>query len=239
METARILLVDDERAILDMIELVLRKEGFREIEVARSGAEAVTKCQMLRPHIVVLDVMLPDLDGYEVCREIRRITDAPILFLTAKSSDLDKLLGFGVGGDDYITKPFNPLEVVARIKAHLRRQLVSTSPSVKGDGIFDYGRFKVNENSASLEVNGTNIPCPAREFQLLLFLCKHPNRVFSREQLYEQVWGEQSVGADNTVMVHIRRLREKIELDASRPKYLSTVRGLGYKLTTSSGEELS
>ncbi|MFD1677994.1 response regulator transcription factor [Alicyclobacillus fodiniaquatilis] len=237
-ESPKILVVDDEQSILDMLVLVLQKEGYQSVETAQSGHEAVERCMYGVPELVVLDVMLPDMDGYEVCRRIRQTSDVPILFLTAKSSDLDKLMGFGVGADDYISKPFNPLEVVARIKAILRRRQIRPEAVSHDAGIFDFGHFKLDEHSATLEVAGEYIACPAREFQLLLFMCKNPNRLFSREQLYEQVWGESGVGIDNTVMVHMRRLREKIEIDPSNPRFLATVRGLGYKLITDTrGEE--
>ena len=229
MNQARILLVDDEESILNMIDIVLRKEGFQTLEKALTGTEGIEKCAEFNPDIIVLDVMLPDMEGFEVCRQFRELTQAPVLFLTARTSDLDKLMGFGIGGDDYITKPFNPLEVVARIKAHLKRLNPIKEINVHKN-IYHFGRFQLDESSAELIVDGEKIVCPAREFQLLLFLCQNPNRVFSRSQLFEQVWGETSFGDDNTVMVHIRRLREKIESDPSQPKYLITVRGLGYKL---------
>jgi len=237
---AQLLLVDDESAILDMLAIVLHKEGFTRLATAASGEEALRVARDARPDLIVLDVMLPDLDGYEVCRRLRRITQAPILFLTARSTDLDKLTGFSAGGDDYITKPFNPLEAAARIKAHLRRYL----PQSQGESLlppaegldYEHGRFRLRETSGELFVDGALVPLPAKEFQLLLHLCRHPNRIFSRQQLYEAVWGEASYGDDNTVMVHIRRLREKIEDDPSRPRHLVTVRGLGYKLAPQEAE---
>jgi two-component system, OmpR family, response regulator RegX3 len=229
MNSARILLIDDEQSILNMIDIVLRREGFQMIEMALTGTEGIEKCATFNPDIIVLDVMLPDMEGFEVCRQFREFTHAPVLFLTARTSDLDKLMGFGIGGDDYITKPFNPLEVVARIKAHLKRLNPFKETNIQKK-IYDFGRFQLDESSAELMVDKEKVICPAREFQLLLFLCKHPNRVFSRSQLFEQVWGETSFGDDNTVMVHIRRLREKIEIDPGQPQYLITIRGLGYKL---------
>lgn len=232
MNSARILLIDDEQAILDMILLVLRKEGFEHIHTATSGVDGIQKCRQFHPDVIVLDVMLPDMEGFEVCRQCREITQAPILFLTARSTDLDKLMGFGVGGDDYITKPFNPLEVAARIKAQVRRLQPQFHAAKANQRVYDFGRFQVDEASAELVVDGEQVICPAREFQLLRFFCQHPNRVFSRNQLYEQVWGEASLGDDNTVMVHMRRLREKIEVDPGEPTYLVTVRGLGYKLVS-------
>lgn len=228
----RILLVDDEVEILNMIRIVLLKEEVGQVFTAGSAAEAVRLCRQHQPHLIVLDVMLPDREGFDVCREMRQVTDAPILFLTARTTDLDKLTGFSMGADDYITKPFNPLELVARIKAQLRRLQLIRSAIQDKRKIHDFGRFIVNEESGQLIVDGREVPCPAMEFKLLLFLCSHPNRIFSKKQLYEQVWGEESLGDENTVMVHIRRLREKIEKNPSQPEWLVTVRGLGYKLVT-------
>ncbi|MBA4493849.1 response regulator transcription factor [Paenactinomyces guangxiensis] len=230
MREIRILLVDDETEILNLIRIVLKKEGFTQIFTAMSAAEAIHQCRQHQPHLIVLDVMLPDGEGFDVCREMRQMTNAPILFLTARTTDLDKLTGFSMGGDDYITKPFNPLELAARIKAQLRRlQLVQASSQARPK-IHDFGRFCIHEESGQLFVEGKEVSCPAMEFKLLLFLCSHPNRIFSKKQLYEQVWGEESLGDENTVMVHMRRLREKIERDPSHPEWLVTVRGLGYKL---------
>lgn len=232
---ARILLVDDEVEILNLIQIVLKKEGIKQIATATHAAEAVELCRKFQPHIIVLDVMLPDGDGFDVCKQIRQFTYAPVLFLTALTTDLDKLTGFSMGGDDYITKPFNPLEIAARVKAQLRRLQLFQSPRVEKPKIYDFGRFTVNESAGILLVEGQEIPCPAMEFKLLLFLCAHPNRIFSKQQIYEQVWEEESLGDENTVMVHIRRLREKIEFTPSRPEFIVTVRGLGYKLVTSQG----
>ncbi|MMZ60271.1 Transcriptional regulatory protein WalR [compost metagenome] len=231
METAKILLVDDEKSIVKMIETVLRKEGFRKIYKAYTAQEALQLLQQYGADIIILDVMLPDQSGFELCPKIREMSEAYILFLTAKASDLDVLTGFATGGDDYITKPFNPLEMVARIKARLRR--VASHPSLHVNGFksrYDFGRFIVDESAGELIVEGKAVACPAQVFQLLLYLCKHPNVVFSKSQLYEAVWGFDGLSDDNTVMVHIRRIREKIELNPSTPHYLVTVRGLGYKL---------
>lgn len=232
---AKLLLVDDEAAILKLLETVLRKEGFTSVDLARDGDEALQACRVKQYDLVLLDVMMPGRSGLELCPLIRQTTDAPILFLTARGTDLDKLSGFAVGGDDYITKPFNPLEVVARIRAQLRRhrkvqQGVEVRKEVRS-AVFDYGRFRLYEDSGTLEVNGMACHCPALVFQLLLFLCKHPNRIFSKGELYEQVWGgSMLLHDDNTVMVHIRRIRERIEQDPNNPEYLVNVRGLGYKL---------
>ncbi|WP_124728265.1 response regulator transcription factor [Staphylospora marina] len=233
MSDVRILVVDDEREIVDLVRIVLEKEGFRQIGAAGSGGEAVRVARRFRPHLIILDVMLPDRSGFEVCREIRRFSDAPVLFLTARSADADKLTGFDAGGDDYVTKPFNPLELAARVKAMCRRLKLMEEAAAPAP-VYDFGRFRVDVGAGQLWVDGREVACPAMEFKLLAFLCAHPDRVFSRGQLYEQVWGEESLGDENTVMVHVRRLREKIERDPGKPEFLVTVRGLGYKLTNPS-----
>jgi len=234
-----VLLVDDEPAILDLLRLVLEREGLTDVATAATASEAMSAIAKTPPAVIVLDVMLPDADGYSLAARIRETCKAPILFLTARSSDLDKLTGFGVGGDDYVTKPFNPLEVVARIRALLRRAI--GSPAVRDErpsNVHDFGGFILNETECCLAVHGRDVATPAREFQLLAFLCRHPGRVFSKRQLYRQVWGEDALGEtdDNTVQVHIRRLREKIEPEPGAPRYLLTMRGLGYKLVRPASE---
>jgi len=229
-----ILLVDDEPAILDMLQMVLNKEGFRQIDSANTAEGALMACERKRYDMILLDVMLPDKSGFDICPFIRKTTDAPILFITAKNSDLEKLTGFAMGGDDYITKPFNPLEVVARMKAQLRRLKLyedERTPHIFSNTfIYDYGRFKVNERAGELTVDGHVVSCPAQVYQLLLFFCKHPNQIFTKSQLYEAVWGDHSFGDDNTVTVHIGRIRERIEKNPKAPQFLLTIRGLGYKL---------
>lgn len=230
MQEAQILIVDDEEAIRKLLKTVFHKEGFIHVDTAATGEEAIAACGSRTYDIVVLDVMLPGQSGFEICPFIRKTTNAPILFLTARSTDFDKLTGFAVGGDDYITKPFNPLEIVARIKAQLRRYKQTVIPSEAAPKIYDFGRFRVDEYAGELRVEGQLVDCPPRVFQLLLFLCQNPNRLFSKRQLYEQAWGEESFSDDNTVMVHIHRIRERIEEDPGDPKHLITIRGLGYKL---------
>ncbi|PYI57258.1 response regulator transcription factor [Paenibacillus flagellatus] len=231
MNEAAILLVDDEQAILQLLETVLRKEGFRSVDKAGTAEAALAACRSKAYDLIVLDVMLPDMSGVEACSMIRRLSEAPILFLSARATDLDKLTGFAVGGDDYVTKPFNPLEVVARIRSLLRRTLrVGAAAGATGLPVHDFGRFQVYEASAELWVEGVQVACPSLVFQLLLFLCRHPNRIFTKSELYERVWGESSICDDNTVMVHIRKIRERIEADPGQPEYLLNVRGLGYKL---------
>ena len=238
---SHILIVDDEQSIIDLLRLVLEREGLSDIAEAATAAAAVESVRACEPSLIVLDVMLPDGDGFALAGVLRTLTAAPILFLTARSTDLDKLTGFGVGGDDYVTKPFNPLEVVARIKARLRR---SETTAASGDRapaapgvIHDWGTFRLLEDEGRLEVEGRDVAIPAREFQLLAFLCRNAGRLFSKRQLYAQVWGEESLGGpdDNTVQVHVHRLREKIEPVPAEPRHLVTMRGLGYKLLPTAG----
>ncbi|BBW98456.1 response regulator transcription factor [Geobacillus icigianus] len=230
MENSRILIVDDEESILNMLKLVLNKEGFTSVHTCTNGTDALRLLEQKKFDLIILDIMLPDMSGLDICRAIRKICDAPLFFISAKSSDLDKLTGFAHGCDDYITKPFNPLEVVARVKAQLQRYLSKNNE--KQAEILDFGRFKLNLTSAELIVEDKPVPCSAQVYRLLAFFCKHPNQVFTKEQLYYQVWGDDQLTDDNTVMVHIRKIREKIEKDPSNPQYLKTVRGIGYKLVT-------
>ncbi|GIP20742.1 DNA-binding response regulator [Paenibacillus sp. J22TS3] len=238
MNQASILLVDDEPAITQMLKKVLQKEGFVHIHTAETGEEALEACKASPYDLIVLDIMMPGISGIEICPFIRQYTDAPIFFLTARDSDFDKLTGFAVGGDDYITKPFNPLEVVARIKSQLRRHLrqrdVSTGSPVRSS--YDFGRFQLYPESGELWVEGNLVPCPSLVYQLLLFLCQNPNRIFTKTELYERVWGMDGISEDNTVMVHIHRIRERIEVNPSRPEYVINVRGMGYKLVTPMGK---
>jgi two-component system, OmpR family, response regulator RegX3 len=231
MGNTNILIVDDETAIVKMLEMMLKKEGFQHIYTAYTGTEAIEILERNEIDIIILDVMLPDVSGFDLCPKIRQISNAYILFLTARVSDLDVLTGFATGGDDYVTKPFNPLEIAARIKAHLRRtanpKSIENQHSVKK---YDFGRFMVDEHAGELLVQGVPVPCPTQVYLLLLYFCKHPNQVLSKTTLLEAVWGFNNYVDENTVPVHIRRIRERIEEDPSQPNYLVTVRGLGYKL---------
>lgn len=231
-----ILIIEDEVGLIKMLKRLLEKEGFQEIYQAESGYEALETIKRSMVDLILLDVMLPDINGFELCQKIRDISDAPIIFLTARTTDMDKLTGFSVGGDDYITKPFNPLEVAARIKAILHRQKKALS---KLRNIFQTDYFTLYFDQAKLVVNGEEIRLPAMEFQLLKFMCQNPNQVLSVDQLYENVWGDyNAVGKENTVMVHISRLRQKIERDPKNPRYIKNVRGLGYILSIKNREGL-
>ncbi|MEF3327550.1 response regulator transcription factor [Oceanobacillus oncorhynchi] len=229
-EQTDILIVDDEKAIVTMLEMMLKKEGFQRVHKAYTGQEAI---QILKEHkieVIILDVMLPDGSGFDFCPKIRELTNAYILFLTAKVSDLDVLTGFATGGDDYVTKPFNPLEVAARIKAYLRRSAKTEAAIPEKSSKYNFGRFVLDESAGMLTVNGEDVPSPTQVYLLLLYLCKHPNRIFSKADLLEAVWGFEHFADENTVSVHIRRIRERIEVNPSKPEFLLTVRGLGYKL---------
>ncbi|WP_341357066.1 response regulator transcription factor [Rossellomorea sp. y25] len=237
MEKGKILIVDDEVEILKMIKLVLNKEGFQSVETCTTGEEAIKLMEGNRYDLILLDVMLPDMHGYEICSTIRKKSNAPIFFISARNSDLDKLTGFTHGGDDYITKPFNPLEVAARVKVQMKRYLASQGEKEEGE-ILDFGHFKLNTKSAELWVEDRLVPCSAQVYNLLLFFCKNSDRIFSKEQLYHQVWKDHVLMDDNTVMVHIRKIREKIEKNPSKPTFLQTVRGLGYKLVSGKSRTL-
>ncbi|KAA6450015.1 response regulator transcription factor [Bacillus atrophaeus] len=226
LEEHKILMVDDDQHILELLMTCFEKEGFQKIITAVTGTEALLKTNQESPDIILLDVMLPDIDGFTLCSKIRSHTNAPILFLTAKTTDLDKLQGFSFGGDDYITKPFNPLEVVARVKAQLKRTTQFSSFHSPKE-VYEYEDFIINPNTSKLIVKGERIELPTQEMKLLIYFCKHPNQILSKHKIYKDVWGE-FYGGDSTVMVHIRRLREKLEADPSRPKWIKTVRGQGY-----------
>lgn len=230
MESAKVLLVDDEIGILKLLDITLRKENFIHIDTASSGKDALQRVQEHRYDMILLDIMLPDISGFELCTEIRKHTTAPIIFVSARSTDFDKLMGLGIGGDDYITKPFNPLEIVARIKAILRRQdMYERSQQQQMDTFYDYGCFAYYPDSATLIVNHQPVECTAKELELLHFFCKHPNRIFTTAQLYECVWGNDVFGEEKTVTIHISKLRKKLGDDTRNPKIIVNLRGIGYK----------
>ena len=228
MNEYKIMIVDDEPDILDLLEKALNIEGYSNIIKIDNGQAAVDTCLSVNPDVIILDVMLPDIDGYDVCRRIRQISNCPILFLSAKNDEVDKLLGLAVGGDDYVTKPFSPQEVAFRVKAQLRRSEYKHNP--QQDHTLKIGELAIDPDGCHASKGGKEIELTAREFYILLYLAKNKGRIISRERLYETVWGEDSYGCDNTIMVHIRHLREKLEDDPATPKYIVTMKGLGYKL---------
>ncbi|MBU3878490.1 response regulator transcription factor [Faecalicatena sp. AGMB00832] len=227
---SKILLVDDEKDIADLIEEVLRQDSFENIKKVYTGMDAVQICREYQPDVIVLDIMLPDIDGIEVCKQIREFSFCSILFLSSKNDDIDKILGLSCGGDDYITKPFSPREIVYRIKAQLRRQQYQSVIRTDVKGLLTVGGLALDKESSRIYKNGKEIDLTGREFLLLSYLMENADKIISKERLYEQVWGEYSSICDNTIMVHIRHIREKIEDTPSTPKQLITIKGLGYKL---------
>lgn len=234
MKEYKIMLVDDEPDILDLLEKALNIEGFSNITKVDRGLLAVSTCREIQPDIMILDVMLPDLDGYEVCKQIREFSHCPILFLSSKNDELDKILGLAVGGDDYVTKPFSPKEVAYRVKAGLRR--AEYHRTQEQEFPIKIGELMIDTGGCQVKKGDRELPLTAREFEILQYLAENAGRVISRERLYETIWGEDSFGCDNTVMVHIRHLREKIEEDPADPKYIITMKGLGYKLVNPYGK---
>ena len=226
----KILLVDDEKDIADLIEETLRQDGFQSIQKAHTGMEALQACREFKPDVVVLDIMLPDIDGIEVCKKLREFSLCSVLFLSSKNHDVDKILGLSCGGDDYVTKPFSPREIVFRIKAQLRRQQYQSSTQSNSNDLLTVGTLTLDKESSRIYKAGQEIELTGREFFLLSYLMENANKIISKERLYEQVWGEYSSICDNTIMVHIRHIREKIEDTPSSPTQLVTVKGLGYKL---------
>tara|TARA_B100000965_G_C19262988_1_gene613828 strand:+ start:13 stop:702 length:690 start_codon:yes stop_codon:yes gene_type:complete len=221
----KILVVDDEKPISDIIKFNLVKEGF-EVDVAFDGEEALKKVYQFQPDLILLDLMLPKLDGFQVCRKVRESFNMPILMLTAKEEEVDKVLGLELGADDYITKPFGMRELIARVKANLRRIEVDKKQSIgsniiSGNLAIDLDKYEVKKEDKILDLT-------LREFELLRFLATQENQVFTREQLLKDVWGYEYYGDIRTVDVTIRRLREKVEDDSSSPKYILTKRGVGY-----------
>lgn len=222
-----ILVVDDEPTIRDVVEQYLRRDGYETI-AAGDGIEAVARAA--EADLIVLDLMLPRLDGFEAFRQIRAGSSVPVIMLTARSEEVDKLVGLGLGADDYVTKPFSPRELVARVQAVLRR--AQGGPHQPGDSIL-IDSLRINPRTRTVERSGTPIELTAREFDLLFFLAGSPGQVFTREQLLDQVWDYHFPGDTSTVTVHIRRLREKVEPDPVRPRYIKTVWGVGYKFDPS------
>lgn len=227
----KILIVDDEKGILQLLEITLKKERYHHITCATTGAETLSYVKNNEFDLILLDVMLPDDNGFDLCREIRKYSNTQIIFITSCSSDFDKLTGLGIGGDDYITKPFNPLEVVARIEALFRRQHLLTKKSHVDAHReeYDFGRITLNITDATLIVDGVPIECTAKELQLLHFFFKNPNRIFTSAQIYEHVWEDLGFGGEKTVAMHISRIRKKLEIDPKSPEMIINLRGIGYK----------
>ncbi|WP_324825685.1 winged helix-turn-helix domain-containing protein [Sinanaerobacter sp. ZZT-01] len=227
MELKKVLIIEDEKSISDIIKFNLAKEGFQ-IETAYDGQEGLTKALSVNPDLILLDVMLPIMDGFLVCKKIRETSAVPILMLTAKEEEVDKVLGLELGADDYITKPFGMRELIARIKANIRRMDFVDELQDAPSNIQEFGNLAIDLNRYEVRKNEVPLELTLREFELLKYLAERENKVFSREQLLEEVWGYEYYGDIRTVDVTVRRLREKLEDDSSDPKYIMTKRGIGY-----------
>ena len=223
-----ILVCDDDKEIVDAIEIYLRQEGYNVLK-AYDGEMAI---KMLKEHdvkLLIMDIMMPKLDGIHATLKIREYSGIPIIILSAKSEDTDKILGLNIGADDYVTKPFNPLELVARVKSNLRRYTTLGSLNADNNAIFQVGGLVMNDDTKEVTVDGEPVKLTPIEYNILLLLVKNAGRVFSIDQIYENIWNEEAIGADNTVAVHIRHIREKIEINPKDPRYLKVVWGVGYK----------
>ncbi len=223
----KVLIVDDEKAIVKGLKYSIEQDGI-ETDAAYDGEEALEMAHSNAYDVILLDLMLPKIDGMEVCRQIRAFSDVPIIFLTAKGTDMDKIMGFESGADDYITKPFNILEVKARIKVFMRRGKKKEAPKPATPGIVENGEFRFDIDNRRLYIQGREINLTAKEFDILELLVTHPGKVYSRDMLKEMVWGKEYSGDARTVDVHVRRLREKVEETPGAPKYVQTKWGVGY-----------
>ncbi len=224
-----ILVCDDDHAIVDAIEIYLSQEGYT-IWKAYDGLEALRILEEKEIHLVLLDIMMPHMDGLRATMKIREKSGVPIVFLSAKSEDVDKILGLNIGADDYITKPFNPLELTARVKSVLRRYTQLGAMNAPKKSVFRIGGLVVDDECKEVTVDGEPVKLTPIEYRILLLLIQNPGKVFSISQIYERIWNEEAIGGDNTVAVHIRHIREKIEIDPKEPRYLKVVWGVGYKI---------
>ena len=229
MSKETILVVDDEKEIRDLIAIYLNNEGYKVIQ-ASDGEEGLDILKNHEVHLIVLDIMMPKIDGIHMCMKVREIAEMPIIMLSAKTQDMDKILGLTTGADDYVTKPFNPLELVARIKSQLRRYMKMTSGMMQKENEIQIGEMLINVSTHEVIVDNQEIKLTPREFSILELLARNRGIVFSADQIYENVWKEQSFQSENTVMVHIRKIREKIEENPRKPLYIKTVWGVGYKI---------
>lgn len=227
---AKILVCDDDKEIVEAIEIYLTQDGHQVLE-AYDGIEAVEILKKESVDLLIMDIMMPRMDGIRATLKIREKHNIPIIILSAKSEDADKILGLNIGADDYITKPFNPLELVARVKSHLRRYMQLGSTAIKeSEAVYTVGGLAINDDLKEVTVDGEPVKLTPIEYNILLLLVKHQGKVFSIDQIYENIWNENVVGVDNTVAVHIRHIREKIEINPKEPRYLKVVWGVGYKI---------
>ena len=227
----KILVCDDDKQIVEAISIYLTGEGYQVIK-AFDGYDVLNILEKENVDLIILDVMMPGLDGIRTTLKIREKSSIPIIILSAKGEDTDKILGLNIGADDYITKPFNPLEMVARVKSQLRRytQLGNMNEQSKGEAIYSCGGLVINDDTKEVSVDGELVKLTPIEYNILLLLVRNAGKVFSIDEIYTSIWNEEAIGADNTVAVHIRHIREKIEINSRKPKYLKVVWGVGYKI---------
>lgn len=225
---SKILIVEDEAAIADLEKDYLELSGF-EVEVANDGKTGLNKALNEDFDLVILDLMLPGVDGFEICRQVRAEKNTPIIMVSAKKDDIDKIRGLGLGADDYMTKPFSPSELVARVKAHMARYERLIGSVIEENKIIEIRGIKIDTTARRVWVNGEEKTFTTKEFDLLTFLAGHPNRVYTKDELFSEIWDMESIGDIATVTVHIKKIREKIEFDTSKPQYIETIWGVGYR----------
>ena len=225
---SRILIIEDEEAIADLEKDYLELSGF-EVEVANDGVTGLDKALNEDYNLLILDLMLPGVDGFEICRKVRDENNTPIIMVSAKKDDIDKIRGLGLGADDYMTKPFSPSELVARVKAHLARYERLIGSAVEENKVIEIRGLKIDTTARRVWINGEEKPFTTKEFDLLTFLASHPNHVYTKDELFSEIWDMESIGDIATVTFHIKKIREKIEYDTSNPQYIETIWGVGYR----------
>ena len=224
----RILIIEDEESIAELEKDYLELSGF-EVEIENDGAEGLKKAMGEEIDLFILDLMLPGVDGFEICRKVREVKNTPIIMVSAKKEDIDKIRGLGLGADDYITKPFSPSEMVARVKAHLARYERLIGSSMPDNEIIEIRGLKIDKTARRVWVNGEEKNFTTKEFDLLTFLAQNPNHVYTKEELFNKIWDMESIGDIATVTVHIKKIREKIEFNTAKPQYIETIWGVGYR----------
>ncbi len=225
---SKVLIVEDEEAIADLEKDYLELSGF-EVEIAHDGTTGLERALNEEFDLVILDLMLPGVDGFKICRQIRDRKNTPIIMVSAKKDDIDKIRGLGLGADDYMTKPFSPSELVARVKAHMARYERLIGSNVEENEVIEIRGLKIDTTARRVWVNGEERSFTTKEFDLLTFLASHPNHVYSKDELFSEIWDMESIGDIATVTVHIKKIREKIEYDTSKPQYIETIWGVGYR----------
>ncbi|MCF0132600.1 MAG: response regulator transcription factor [Blautia sp.] len=225
---SRILIIEDEESIADLERDYLEVAGF-EVEIAYHGRLGLEKALTEEYDLIILDVMLPGIDGFDICRQVRREKNTPIIMVSAKKDDIDKIRGLGLGADDYMTKPFSPSELVARVKAHMERYNRLVGVGIPKNEVIEIRGIKIDKTARRVWVNGEERPFTTKEYDLLTFLAENPNRVFTKEELFREIWDMESVGDIATVTVHIKKIREKVEFNSAKPQYIETIWGVGYR----------